>query len=1149
MNKLDIFSLPLQNQILIEASAGTGKTYTLAFLFLRLLLEKKISVEQILVVTYTRAATAELRGRIRLRISEALAVLGGQNSGDKNLDDFILSLPDKKEAEILLKTAFARMDEAAIYTIHSFCQRVLQEFAFETSQPMQTEFLETEDELQKDIIHDFWRREFSSLNVNEAKWIQGLWANPDDLLKLLSPDIGREDLQILPVVTTWQRYYSCLESMLPLLQKEWLAEKDNIREILADGNMFLKSKGYSSEKLEEALTAMDNLCRQDDFPWYMDKILELLTASKIKGSLKKRYQNEPPQHPFFKLFDRFFRMHQVTSKRRKIAILKQAREYLQSELQKRKEKNGQLYFDDLVVRLDKTLASDKTDLAAKLHKKYPYILVDEFQDTDSYQYSIFSRIHSSSSAGALFLIGDPKQAIYSFRGADIYTYLQAKEDTATENRYTMKTNYRSSPQMVEQMNKLYGYASVPPFKMEGIDYERVNSGADTKLLLLDSKPLSPFSWFILPENENKKKPSLSKDAGNKRVAKDCAHKIKELLQQAARGKAVIGDRALNGGDIAVLVPTNRQAEMVRKELARHGISSVFQGEKSVFSSSEAEQVFFFFSALLNLDNSTLVRSALVNELFGLNGKELVETTADPGKWSSCLNLLAQCRHIWQTRGFLSSFYHILRQRQRVSALSAQLDGERKLTNYLHLAELLQEESKNNPEPERLLHWFWQKCEDGSTSWEQAQLRLESDTNLVRLVTIHKAKGLEYSLVMLPFLWDIHSVNNKKPFKFRRDGNSFLDLGSNRDNNLKRAEEERLAEDLRLLYVALTRAKYGCYLWWGRISGFEKSALAWLLHGGQEAAEQEEVRRVVAEVGGLIKDIESREDNEPVQPMLNQNNKEQIAAAKFGGLIKSSWQMLSYSRLLRSKHQSPDLPDYDQHQMYTDKQLPENGFPVGAAAGTCLHAILEKIDFQDESTEQEIIIEQLKIAGFDPELLPVAREWLFVIRRSFILPDSDFCLHKLKRQNRLDELAFSFPVAGFDFSAFNNLLADFGIDKVNTDTSWLEGMMVGFIDLVYRHDDKYYLIDYKSNCLSSYEQKELTRAMLEHRYDIQMLIYTLALHRYLSHRLNGYDYEKDFGGGQYLFLRGMRENSPASVYNHRFSYELINRFDLLMRGNK
>lgn len=1175
MQPLNPLTIPLAGQVLIEASAGTGKTYTIALLFLRLLLEKKLSVEQILIVTFTKSATEELRGRVRLRIREALDYLRGEggndNDNDKKRQDKTLTVlldglkeGERKTAAILLADALVRMDEAAIFTIHGFCRRMLQEHAFESGSPFTMEFLENEETLRSQIIEDFWRNRFYRADKKVAEWVLSLWKTPGELLLKLKGHVFRHGVRYIPGVEESEVQEG--ENRLQLLFKEsrtlWEKDGGKIVGLLSENKKLSRNKkdGYEINRLRDAVAALNRLLGREEAGWLLgdEKFLELFTSSKIKKSLKKTGRGEAPGHDFFELFDKFLSCHAELSTKRRVMVYLDAMEFLRSELDRRKRKNGQLYFDDLLTGLAEALAKEQGQrLGSRINKKYPAILIDEFQDTDQMQYRIFTSIHKSGRGGGLFLIGDPKQAVYGFRGADIFAYIKARNDTGAGHQFTMTTNYRASQKMVESVNRLFSRKN--PFLFAEIDFSPVEADAraDRNPFIIRGEAVAPLHWLILPEDRDKrsgKTKKLNKEDAGLGGVDLCAEKISSLLAMGKTGEAMIGGRPLGGGDIAILVRTHRQAETVKKSLNKLSISSVYISQESVFASPESGQLLMVLSGLYGYAEPDLVCNLLSSDLFAFTARHIDQIRRDEVKWVELITRLDNYLQIWKRQGVLSAFYKLLADEKGVKRILGMEGGERKLTNYLHLVESLQEISSRFPEPERLLRYLGEEIANSSIVSDNQQLRLESDRNLVKLVTIHKAKGLEYPVVFLPFLFSARACKKDEHLVFHdpeQPQQLLVDLGSAEAGNYKLFEKESLAEDLRLLYVALSRAKYSCFICWGWVSGMEKSALYYLLHDGDAPAGIGDIMDDLQLSGGEIVAAGAREEGDGVS--VKDDSQSALVANIFNGFIDDSWGLLSYSSLMKGSGSGLEKPDYDRldkpSEVMVMDDLDAPGFPRGAAAGVCIHAIFENIDFTDTVNHADIVEKQLQLAGYDEELVPSTCKWIRDILDAELL--DGFSMSRLKKGDRIDEMSFLFALDKANMSEFNRILGSFSIAPLNPGENIspvMHGLMSGFIDLVYRYDGRFFIADYKSNYLGAgsadYNRQNLVLAVARHRYDIQYLIYTLALHRYLGSRLHDYDYEQHMGGVQYLFLRGMGPGQPAgtAVFSDYPSPDLIRELD-------
>ena len=1168
MQPLDPLTLPLQGWRLLEASAGTGKTYTLTLLFLRLLLERGLTVDQILVVTFTRAATGELRDRIRQRLRQALDHLEHRAGADPPLAALLAIVPSEL-AKQRLTDALVRMDEAAIHTIHSFCQRILQEHAFESGTPFEVELLESEAELSRQVIEDFWRNRFYPASAEEAAWAASIWGDPAGLLKALGNAVTVADCDLIPEIDSNAVHELTAQSHLLFaeVQRAWARDREQVGTILdQDPCLQRNDKTYRrSDRVPELLAAMDQVAARPDPPLVLPKGIEKLAASTMAGLLLKKCA-VPPAHPFFTLFDRFYQGHCHLLRCRTMHVLREAWHAVRTGLDRRKRAQGWLAFDDLLTRLAEALDQPRSgpQLAGHIKTRYPAALIDEFQDTDPVQYRIFCRIYREG-GGSLFLIGDPKQAIYSFRGADIFTYIQARRDTPPANRSTLAVNHRATPAMVWAVNTLFSRRQ-DAFVFSGdIEFAPVQAAAEPRAqpLLLGGETVAPLTGLLLDSGrlKNERSTTISKERAASAAVAFCADAIVHLLEEAGQGRATIGGHPLTTGDIAILVRSHHEAEAMREGLRRRGLSSVSYSQTSVFASAEARHLALVLAALADPSDTARIRTGLATDLFGCTGEAIHRFNGDERGWEARLASLLRYRQMWHDQGFLPMLHSLLAEEGVTRRLTAKDDGERSLTNYLHLAELLQQSPAGRHGMAALLRWLQRQIDNPDHNAANQLIRLENDEHLLRIITMHRAKGLEFPVVFLPFLWAGRSLDATRPLSFhhRQSLRLTFDLGTGRDEHRARAEEEQPAEELRLLYVAVTRAKSCCLFCWGRVKGMDRTGLAHLLHQGRCPEDDPALVRELAALNAAAPLVALRPYPEDfgTHRFVAATGASALHPISFQGRINPGWSMTSYSRLSAGSD-SPADGDRDDADS-NGAPAPEDftsifTFPRGPVAGTCLHALLETLDFRRAARHQQPLIDQVLVQfGIDPRWQAATAGWLDDLL-AVELPGA-CALGQLASQDRINELSFLFPLEQVDLQRFNRLLAEAGIRPVKVTAAALHGLMKGFIDLVFRHRGRYYIVDYKSNHLGTgyarYGPESLAECMASHQYHLQALIYTLALHRFLGSRIREYRYDRHFGGVFYLFLRGMHPlQAPGTgIHASRPDSHLIAALDDCCRGGR
>lgn len=1178
--RLDPLHAPLDGLNLIEANAGTGKTWTITALHLRLLLEGEHTVDSILVVTFTEIATAELRDRIRQRLAEALVAFqsGAGGAQDVFLSGLFERVPDREKAILRLTGALRDFDQAPIYTIHAFCQRVLGDRAFESLMPFESEMLPDESLLQQQIADDFWRRTLYDASALFVRFVLDAGITPETLREELDGRMGKPYLEVrkpapgadvAALEQTYERAYADARSV-------WHGARSGIEAQLVN-NPSLNGGSYRPDRVRSWLDAMARCLRSERPGLALFKQFAKFTTVALEDGTKKG--GTTPSHPFYEACTALMNAHDEleSAYRRRLSLLRaDLLAYCNEELRARKRKLRLQSYDDLLLDLEGALRGPRGgELTAALRERYKAALIDEFQDTDPVQYRIFQTIYRGSGLPA-FLVGDPKQSIYSFRGADVYAYLSARRDAA--HRHTLDVNWRSQPALLAAVNRLFE-GKAAPFVTTEIPFSASAPAPGTRgHCTVDGEDDAPFEFWVVASEDGK---PLSKEAATRLAAQASAAEIARLLNLGARGRARIStpeqagvrERPLRGGDVAVLVRTHRQAQAVRDALRRLAVASVDRGGTSVFSSMEADELQRVLIAVAEPGREALIRAALVTQMMGCSGSEVHALSNDEARWAQTVESFRWAHGEWRDKGFMRMARAFLQRAKVLERLLRYGDGERRVTNLLHLVELLHRESARSGMG-ATLEWFAEKRRAPGKNNEEELLRLESDENLVKILTVYAAKGLEFPLVFCPFMWDggLYATHSAA-ITFHDPAQSHapvLDLGSDELESCRElAQREELAEDVRLLYVALTRARYRCWMVWGNVRDAGTSAPAWLLHGGANArsaidvplnteAMRRDLAQIEADSGGNIR-VRPLRVAEAVPFAAPQPDPASLEARRFAGAIGDTWRVTSFSALAHAR--AVETPDYDGAVHHPEAEAGSqaqdiHAFPRGARAGRCLHAIFEQVDFAGYVREvaERVVARELAAHDFAAQWTPVVTGMVERVIATPLDETGDLRLDRVAREQRLDELEFYYPISRLSDTGLRSLLLDWGFpDEIRERIGGLSfapahGYMKGYIDVVFQVDGRFYLADYKSNWLGpdreGYRQSELRRAMAREAYYLQYLVYGVALHRYLGGRVPGYDYGRHFGGVHYLFLRGMHPESGRAygVYSDRPDAGLISALD-------
>ena len=1186
-------AFPLHGTRLIEASAGTGKTYTLAALYLRLVLghggaergfPRPLLPPEILVVTFTEAATEELRQRIRDRLAQAARVFTDGTTGDDViLEGLLADYPndgERRAAAQRLDAAAQWMDEAAIHTIHGFCNRMLKQHAFDSGSLFNLELNEDAGEEQFQAACDYWRTVIRRFPAAAADGLRGAGLDgPEALLAAARPLIGhvQADPALPEAVTLWLDTVGPQQALEQHAREALAAELPALRawvdEALEQG--WLHGGTYKKDKVPAMLDQL--AAYADGFPATgKDAVKALGNFSSGGLRLNKKALDQRPPLACLDALQRVLESREDNALPR-TALLRHAAAWIERRVAIMRRQTATMGFDDMLTRLRDALADTANGprLARVIREQFPVALIDEFQDTDPVQYGIFAALYAGQPDIGWFMIGDPKQAIYAFRGADVHTYLRARD--ATESQHTLGRNFRSAKAMVAAVNQLFEHGeawSGDVFLMDGaIRFEGVTAKGRPDTLEIDGQPSSGAVLWV----EDEPAP-VSSGAYRQRQAQYCAGEIARLLNGASAGRTGFREaadwRPLRSEHIAVLVRNRTEAAAIRDALARRNVRSVYLSDRdSVYATAEATDLLRLLDACAAPEADARVRSALACATLALPYAELDTLNRDERRWEAMIERFHGYKRQWQLQGVLPMLRTLLLDFQVPERLSRSLQGERSLTNLLHLAELLQQAAGHLDGEQALLRHLSETLEDGGQG-DEAVLRLESDDDRVRVITLHKSKGLEYPLVFLPFPCAFQPVDgNTPPLLYHRDGQRVIDLEPDREA-VALADRERLAEDMRLLYVGLTRAQYQCWLGVspvkrgnGKRNQLPDSALGRLLFGAEGVADDGLSAALAPLAGEAIRIQPPPADHGEVHHP-DQRPRPWRGAAEFPGRQAESWWIASYSALKQVDDQAlaPSDPRGDQlteqdsaGPLATAEDIEPEGihaFPRGALPGLLLHDLLEQagrdgfahtLAHPDELDQR--VSETLAARHWQDHDALLRGWWRRALTTPFDLGGTAVALDRL--DTAVPELEFLFPARRVSVEALDALIREHiapGRPRPRLAADTLNGMLKGFIDLVFEHQGRYYVLDYKSNWLGpdhrAYTEQAMTGAILESRYEVQYALYLLALHRLLGARL-GQDYQPDrhLGGAVYVFLRGLEGPRAGAVFD-RPATELILALDRL-----
>lgn len=1119
--KFDVSNVLLEGKNLVEASAGTGKTFSIGILVLRLVLEKNIPIDKILLVTFTNNAVAELEERLRLFVKEAhdYAIY------NKEVKEFISSvvvkaflISGREQVKQRLKDSLLFLDQLSVMTIHGFCQQTLTNQAFETGQLFGSELVTTMDDIYEHYVNEFWRKYVNTL--------------PVELFRVLREEAQFATGSILEVV---KNHFA---------GKEYFRyQKDNTyqlltNEVLNNFEVISQQEKQNSEHFAKYIESHRENIRKD--------MLSNATAKKYVANLEspdvmwdyiskalkdeKKYITKVFSTELLSFFDAQNKMKE------------DARKYLNSFLNDiyyfalfkivpaintHMRDAGIVSFDGLIRNLYNAIkGSNQQKIVNELLAKYQAVFVDEFQDTDKLQYEIFKTAFHTNTI--LFYIGDPKQSIYAFRQADINTYLAAYKDV--DRLYSMNTNYRSTQRFVSSLNRFF--LPTPDFDT----FLFANHEAPIHYVEVEAQTQPVENDFFYGKDKLVPLTILNYRKNNE-IIESLAEKVLELLSDR---NYKLGNESIKPSDIGILVSGNKFGKEVKSALNRKNIPAIVLNDEKVMQSPESASLYHVLRAMHNPTPEN-INTGLLNQFTGKSASEITSY-----KKEQLIALFRDYKAQWESKGInlaISAWMKDFGIREYLINPDTE-NGLRIISNLDQLKELLiKTEYLQRMNPDELLDWMKRAKDLELLDEDESVIRLENDADSVTIITIHKAKGLQYKLVFVPQAdLSIRKAQNQNLVSLYQNGDYILIPGNQMDNNQVAAWElQQRQEKRRLLYVALTRGVYAAFVYKSDFYNNNSTLTDFF-----EAIKNDDLIN--------IGQPEKEEDTNTHVRYLQEDFKYAVPSSIHSALDLQypNWQFMSYSALTPEHRYALPLIQEESDLDY-DKFVFEK-LRKGNITGTMLHEILEKIDFQ--AKENHIYHIQKAVERYASSNAELYKQYLpqllqHVLEAKIFTGDKSFQLNEIPSAQQLHELEFDFPVNRFDTLSVINLCRQYGIDVSVLYRSERYGMMNGFIDMFFEHEGKYYVLDWKSNYLGnsivSYTGASLQDAMTENNYHLQYIIYTLAVCKYLRQRLSTFDYDQQFGGVIYCFVRGMRSEAQSGIFFAKPDGVFVEKLENLLRS--
>ncbi len=1231
MTKIELFqanTYPLTNGMrLIEASAGTGKTFSLSHLVLRLLTEKEYSINEILVVSFTEATASEIKARIIERLILALKVIESKNTNvkpyqiDNVLNEWVkLNITSEKRALYivsLLLEALERIDNADITTIHGFCSKTLRREAIENGNNLNPTIEKDSETLIKEIVEEYWKKEILEIEISELKGLFKTNFNRKNLIQVLCSldnDPNNEFKQTFNDINIEEslsnQLYKHIETLWIEFKTIWEEKGHELENSFIEIAKDLKSQGitetkpYSSKPRKNRYELLCNWIeeyKEKKRPSYEEiqnqTLINKYFHPKNIYQLDLKYKIDSCSKEMKSILDIIGDLYDSPGE----LVWEHALLWTTRELEERKSKKGLINYSDLLKLLDpKNLDSNEikdevnpNNIYKNIKLRYKVALIDEFQDTDPVQLRLLNEAFGNRSTHLLLMIGDPKQAIYSFRGGSLDTYMKARE--ACAQIHLMNANYRSTKPLILILNKLF----LDGLTRSNLSTQELNPCSQENVLKLNGIK-EPFKIINLIDNHQKGKTKgiklESKSKIEDKIPQVLGYYLLELLSN--------NPKDLNPSDICILVNRHDQAKNIHSYLSKLKIPSQLLSNENIFTREGAQILQIFINCIVSPYNQQKLALLACSELMQWKKEKLIESKIN-GDFDSLSSKFYELAKLFPKIGLLGCLSNFLEGKS-----IADLSHRGTLLGDLYQSSQLVDEQIHRQKfnASRASKWLSrQRFQSTEPIPEEYQPNSAISNSSVNIITIHKSKGLQFKIVICPYLWqkppdkkshlwkDNQNLLISKKHKWHKKYSSYQDF----------IRQESLNEAERLAYVAFTRAKKQLIVLWAKAAGQEGNPLSGFLFGSDSinlniedyTKEMMEKSFKKRELEIDIEDIEVIETNKTwTQP---KSEDKLLLGAIPNHQFENSWGRYSFSKWITKnndelilkdlsdelnedhsfKDESEDLSLQKIDNIFIEKdksferlegkiwskESPIGNFPRGPIAGTCLHKILERINFNDIENQQKvstIIEEELNIVNISNSFIEPIK---ILLKRIANIPLGGplgkFKMRNLNSKSSIKELKFEIPICHeanpintlelssiFRKDVQNKYGSDY-INKLMNLNICSSGFLTGSIDQVFADNSnheiaKWWVLDWKSNWIgsplskedgvscgpSNYSISRMDEEMCQHHYPLQAHIYLLALHRFLSWRLPNYSPQKHLGGYIYVFLRGLPDEGDLEEKN-------------------
>ncbi|VFP79293.1 exodeoxyribonuclease V subunit beta [Buchnera aphidicola] len=1175
----NIKKIPNNGITLIEASAGTGKTSSIICLYLRLILnlgiKKKyshpLSINKILIVTFTESSKNELKKRLYKKICQLYDICTKKKEKNNELLDIIKDIKNFKKTIKSLEKIKKNIDLIMIYTLHGFFRHILLEQKFFCQQIIHKKILSNIIKIQIESTKDFWRKYVYITNKQIVKIIIKKWKTPQQFFKYINIWLNQKNIQFkynFPKNTNLIKQFNNIILIIKKTKKIWKKKKRKIKNLVK--NINLNKRIYNKKNLKVWYEKINKWSQSKKEDCSIPRILQYFQYKKIQTN--KLLKNST-KYIFFRYTEKMFIKYNLFFEYFIYFALKTIPKIIK---RKKNEKNG-LEFNDLNKIMWKQIKLKDSIIKKNILKKYTVTIIDECQDIDDTQFNIFYSLYNNKKNKSLILIGDPKQSIYSFRGANIFLYLKFKKKI--KKYFFLKKNFRSSKNIVEGTNILFSQIK-KPFIFKEINFQSSITYTKNKNIQFTINNIQqPAFQFIF---ENKK--TITKKEYYSWISKECAYSIFKWLSNKSKKKSFITlknkkKRLIQPNDIAILVKNKYEALIIQTELKKKKIKAIYTSHKNnIFQTAETKEVICILDSIIDLSNELKFQRLLITEIFKKNIYDIYLINQKKELYFSLLNKLKKYYIIWNTLGISKMIMKIIIDFDIQDSSVSLKENSINVQNIIILAEVLEKKNQEIKNKFLLIVWLKKKflqdsLEENNKLYKKKYNNI-SDKKYVKIITVYKSKGLEYPIIWIPF-FSASQIKNNNMFFCKKKMTNIINL-KDKKKSYQLSFQEKLSEEIRLLYVALTRSILHCSIGMAVIkekknkkiyTNFHTNSLGFLIQKGKKLS-----------FDGLKKELDNKKKNieifsikKPTKKLIKKNiiickkkslKKNKIFIPKLLKKIKNPWTKINFSKIVKynlCKKKNNTLIDIEKNKIIfnTSKNISSKiniyKLPSGKEYGIYLHNILKKIKFSNTKNIKKII-SKLNFISLSKIWIKKLYNWICIFISSSLNNDK-LQLNQLKEKEYKKEISFIIPIKkNINIDTLNKIIKNFDpLSKKCNNIKFknISGILTGTIDIVFLWKKKYYIIDYKSNYLGpnnhDYTQNKIKKEMIKYRYDIQYQLYSLAIHRFLKVKIKKYNYKIHFGGVFYLFLRAFDDQKNSGIYFIKPSFSLINNLDKLFSG--